>query len=407
MKPEIPPYREATVYWLPVLFLAIGLVSCTPNRELIISEEVPHEVLTKEETRNKAFDPQKKRRSIAPVFGYELNSEDWVFLGGGITITDYGSTHPPYRSKNTALFLKSLFTRAFIATYEGHFTRNGDKWDRWIQAKYYDHNNIRNFYGFGNNADGSSENRRRYRAQYSQLIIEPRLSNRLSSFQTLDVGGRIEYTNVNPIPGITPGDEAGMGYAANDLKEKIYAAITLSYTVDSTDSLIVTRSGMRWINNISLNQAMYNANRRYLALQSEFSFFYPVVPSGDVSFAFRVGGGRHWGRFEFLQARYISGRMNVRGYEKNRFAGHSNFYNNYELRGRLFTPKVLFLEGDGGVLAFFDHGRVWSDEDTGHAWHAGYGGGIWGIPLPNVVVSAIYGISKEGGILDFFLRFLF
>ena len=348
-----------------------------------------------------------KPGALSPAFGYALNNEDKVFLGTGVKLTDTGFLNAPYRSQHTVLFRQSLFTRAFIASYKGHFPASFGTWDSHIRTEYYGNNNIRNFYGFGNNSDGSQENRRRFRAQYSQLIVEPKLTTRFTFFRSLEAGIRLEYTNIDPIPGGISGGELGSGYSADDMKEKLYAGLALSYSIDGTDSSTVTHSGARWVNTILLNQGIYNTSRRYLAVSSELSYFYPITALGDVSFAFRVGGARHFGAFEFYQANVISGRTNVRGYEKNRFAGHSSFYNNYELRARLFNYNVYVFTGQVGILGFFDHGRVWSDVENETMWHAGYGGGVWVVPLQSIVINATYGFTREGQLLDFFLRFLF
>lgn len=344
---------------------------------------------------------------VSPAFSYELNSEDGIFLGSGVQLTVPAHSNGPFASRHALLFRQSLFTRAYIASYDAAFPSLVGNWDGVFQVNYLSNNNIRNFYGFGNNSDGSNTNRLRYRALYDQLIVEAVMNQWYSFYRSISFSTRLEYMNINPLPeGPFPSGE-DTGFVQQDFEDKLYLGARVAFSIDRTDTLTVTRSGARWLNSVSLHQGVHNTSKRYLTLFSEFSYFYPIVLSGDLSFAFRIGGTRHIGKFEFYQANYISGRQTVRGYEKNRFAGHSNFYNNYEFRARLFNVKAFWLNTEAGILAFFDHGRVWSDVDTKNVWHAGYGGGVWGIPFKGVVGSATYGVTREGPLLDFFLRFLF
>ena len=347
------------------------------------------------------------RGPVLPAFGYRLNSEDGLFLGTGLSITNKGFLQTPYRSKHTLLYRQSLFTRAYILSYDGLYPSLAGRWGGAIHANFLDNNNIRNFYGLGNESDGSEENRQRFRALYSQFTLEATLSRRFTFFRAVDLTARLEYTNLNPLPeGPFPGTD-DTGFLVRDFQDKMFFGIRAAFNVDGTDTLTVTRSGARWLNSISFHQGIYNTDKRFLTLSSEFSYFYPIVASGDLAFAFRVGANRHYGEFEFYQANFISGRRTVRGYVKNRFAGHSNFYNNYELRARLFDVNAYVVTSEVGVLGFFDHGRVWAEGEQSQRWHAGYGGGLWVIPFGGIVINATYGASREGPLLDFFLRFLF
>ena len=379
----------------------------TPGRNVLNTSPSTRVLLSTDPKANIYTSRRFGRGPVLPAFGYRLNSEDGLFLGTGVKITDRGFLNTPYRSQHTFLFRQSLFTRASVSSYDGQFPNLARTWDGAVHLAYLNKNNIRNFYGIGNNSDGSEENRRRFRALYDQFSLDVTLGRRFTFFRYFDVGLRLEYTDLNPLPeGPFPGSEE-TGFEADDFEDKLYVGVRASFNVDGTDTLTVTRSGARWLNSISYHRGVYNTGNRFLTISSELSYFYPLVLSGDLALAFRVGANRHFGDFEFYQANYISGRQTVRGYEKNRFAGHSNFYNNIEFRARLFDVNAYILTSEVGIIGFFDHGRVWSDADTNSIWHAGYGGGLWVIPFGGVVMNATYGVSREGPLLDFFLRFFF
>ena len=379
----------------------------TPGRNILNTSTATRLRLSTEPRANIYTSRRFGRGPVLPAFGYELNNEDGIFLGSGVKITDRGFLNAPFRSQHTLLFRQSLFTRAFIASYDGVYPSLAGAWDGGLHINYLDNHNIRNFYGLGNESDGSEENRLRFRALYSQFTLDALLGRRYTFFRSAELAVRLEYTNVNPLPeGPFPGTDE-TGFRVRDFQDKMFIGARFAYNIDGTDTLTVTRSGARWLNSISFHQGIYNTDKRFVTLSSELSYFYPIVASGDLAFAFRMGANRHIGEFEFFQANYISGRQTVRGYEKNRFAGHSNFYNNYELRARLFDVNAYVVTSEVGVLGFFDHGRVWADAEDSERWHAGYGGGVWVIPFGGVIFNATYGVSREGPLLDFFLRFLF
>ena len=41
----------------------------------------------------------------------------------------------------------------------------------------------------------------------------------------------------------------------------------------------------------------------------------------------------------------------------------------------------IIVPGEIGVLAFYDTGRVFVDNDSSDQWHQGYGGGVFFAPL--------------------------
>jgi hypothetical protein len=71
------------------------------------------------------------------------------------------------------------------------------------------------------------------------------------------------------------------------------------------------------------------------------------------------------------------------------------FYNNTELRIRLFDFNTYLFPGSFGMLLFNDIGRVWARHDDSERWHDGYGGGIWIAPIRRFVVTASLAHSEE------------
>ena len=74
--------------------------------------------------------------------------------------------------------------------------------------------------------------------------------------------------------------------------------------------------------------------------------------------------------------------IKLRGFRTDRFAGDARFYQNTDLRLKLFRAGGM-LPFSLGVFGSFDYGRVWIRDDLNDAdlWHVGLGGGIFIVPL--------------------------
>jgi hemolysin activation/secretion protein len=114
-----------------------------------------------------------------------------------------------------------------------------------------------------------------------------------------------------------------------------------------------------------------------------------------LTLASRVGGTVTSGDYEFFQAATLGGLTNLRGYRRTRFAGRHSAYHNLEARLQVGRFSTYLLPAAFGVLGFHDVGRVWVRRESSSTWYRGYGGGLWLAPSPQIVVTAMYGFSKE------------
>jgi hemolysin activation/secretion protein len=134
------------------------------------------------------------------------------------------------------------------------------------------------------------------------------------------------------------------------------------------------------------------------------SFRFPL----RLTLATRFGGTANLSAdYEFFQAATLGGLSNLRGFGRTRFAGRQSAYNNTEVRLQLAHFRSYLLPATIGLLAFHDVGRVWVPGETSTTWHRGYGPGLWLAPTPQVVLTAMYGISTEGRLPLIRLGFFF
>ena len=113
-------------------------------------------------------------------------------------------------------------------------------------------------------------------------------------------------------------------------------------------------------------------------IRTSLSFYQSLDPKENLVFASRIGFEHNIGDdFEFYHAPNIGGNESLRGFRAERFYGNTAFYQNIDLRARLFSSYNKTLPFTFGLFAGFDHGRVWVDDDTSDVWHYNYGGGFW------------------------------
>ena len=116
----------------------------------------------------------------------------------------------------------------------------------------------------------------------------------------------------------------------------------------------------------------------------------------NVTLAARVGGKSVWGDYPWHESAFLGDSRNVRGYERNRFAGDSSVYGNAQIMLGLFNVNFI-LPLRVGVLGLADVGRVWLDEEESDKWHPAYGGGLYIKILPTpTAFHALVASGDEG-----------
>jgi outer membrane translocation and assembly module TamA len=153
---------------------------------------------------------------------------------------------------------------------------------------------------------------------------------------------------------------------------------------------------VRWFTEANYFKEANNGKDNFLQLRSDASFYGTPNISFPVTAALKIGGATNLGDYKFFQSNFLGNNSNLRGYRNNRFAGKSYVYQNSELRFKLSTFRNYILTGNFGLFGFFDSGRVFSDMPEANKWHSAYGPGAWVNLYNRFLISAGYGISKEG-----------
>ena len=75
--------------------------------------------------------------------------------------------------------------------------------------------------------------------------------------------------------------------------------------------------------------------------------------------------------------------------------GNTSFYQNTDIRLRIFSFRTYLFPGTVGLLGFHDIGRVWLDGEISDKWHQSKGAGIWLAPLNQFVFAFNLAFTEE------------
>lgn len=330
-----------------------------------------------------------------PVLFFGSNTDDGLFLGGGVKIRKHAFRKEPYGQLHTIKGNYAPATVAFNIKYSGEFIGAAGLWDATLDASVLSPNNIRNFFGLGNETENTEENEDFYRARFSEYRMAPGLRRTLQTGISLAVRPTFEVTNFRE-------DEDRFitrpqaGISENTFDDQWFGGLEVELDLKSLDNELNPKQGFTWKNSADLNFGLENTSATYSKLQSDLGIFYSPLLSPQITIATRFGIAHNIGDFPFFSSNTLGSRKNLRGFINTRFAGRTSAYNNLELRTKLFNLYHYVVGGEVGALGFFDSGRVWTDGEDSDIWHHGYGGGLWFSIYKRAILNVTAGFSEEG-----------
>jgi hypothetical protein len=177
--------------------------------------------------------------------------------------------------------------------------------------------------------------------------------------------------------------------------KKSFAGAQVGLDINSKNSQAMPTRGFVLDGGVRSLFGLNGNSNNVTQVHTDMRLFASFKTKATLVYAFRLGVGHNFGKFEFPQAQYLGGTENLRGYRRDRFAGRTMFYNNSEIRLKIADFKTYLFPGSVGVFVFNDVGRVWTDDQKSQDWHVGNGGGIWLSPIRRFVITAAFTRSKE------------
>ena len=337
-----------------------------------------------------------------PFLSFAFNRDDGLYLGASIKHIAHNFRKSPFAYSHMLAVNHSLATNAFNFRFNSEFTKAIGAMDLVLNADIKAPNNVSNFFGFGNESRNLIETKPGkidyYRTRYTQGDISMLLRKAGKSvsfsfgpefqFYGLDSADNKGRIIVNP-------RESGLTVAKIS-QSKSWLGGQLNIGFDTRNSSALPTRGINWQTSFKVLNGLKNTSGSVTQLSSDMSLYMSFSRNPKVVLATRFGGGINFGNnFEFFQAQYLGGTLNLRGFRKYRFAGKSMAYNNTDLRIKIADFRTYLFPGSIGLLFFHDIGRVWVENDLSEKWHTGYGGGIYISPMQRTVIAISIAKSKE------------
>ena len=332
-----------------------------------------------------------------PIIGF--NVDDGFYFGLGANHRRYGFPIGHYRVNHR--YGASYSTNGTIKLdYLGEFNSTfGPNKDFLLNLKYRSPEYVVNFFGVGNDTPDPADDREFNRSRQERLHFSPTLrlrgqTNRTSLslspyFETFQIDrdeARDDSTLIGQ-PGILP-DRV--------FKQQEFIGGRLVFSFNNLAIPQMPDNGMKIRAFVEANRNLGFDDRSFFRFGGALSY-YQFFGKQVLGIASRIGFEHIIGEFEFYQAAQLGGRTNFRAARSERFLGNTAFYHNIDLRLRGFGIGKNSGDASGGLIAGFDYGRVWLDEEDSDTWHIGYGGGLWYAPFDLGILSATYFTSPTAG----------
>jgi hypothetical protein len=348
------------------------------------------------------------------------NIDQGVQIGLGYVIEKQGFRKSPYARKHEFWANYNSGRRSFVLDYISDFKKAIGNNDLTVHANLLGPNNLSNFFGLGNNTENvdhdfddlpgidREDGMSYYRNRYNYLNADVRLGRQLAKHLRVDAGVLFSY--------YTSTESGNEEHFFNDynaanpdqdiFSDKYYGGLVGSIVYDTRDNAGIPKKGVYWKTSLVGQHRIDQTNASYGAITSEFRFYINPGKSGLV-IADRIGGGTTIGDPTFFQRMQLGGVNSLRGFNSRRFTGNSMFYNNLDLRLKLFNFTSYLVPGTVGMIGFTDVGRVWEKGEQSGRWHQGYGGGLFVMPGEVILIQGTLGVSKEASMVYLSVGFNF
>lgn len=335
---------------------------------------------------------------LFPLLNVQFNKDDGIFLGGGFMFMDNAWNKFPLASKHMLTGNFAFTTRAFNIKYVGDFTAVLGKWGLGLLANIKKPFAVNNFFGLGNETFFDTENKGidYYRVRFEDNLYRVTLSRNIGELGKFSIGPEHLTVEIEEQRKkfIKDGTHT-LNKSTLFEQRKNYTGIYTAFEYDSRNNEQLPTRGIYWLNELNLSKGWEALSSNYRQVKSEISFYYSFQYPAIFTLASRTGFSHNIGDFEFYNASILGGKTNLRGFRRTRFYGNTSFYQNTDLRIKLFDFQSYAFPGQFGILGFYDLGRVWLDGETSDLWHDSKGIGIWLAPLSKAVISFSVAFNED------------
>lgn len=337
---------------------------------------------------------------VLPFIGF--NPDDKGFVGFTGVYTTYGFQKEPFASQHQYSALYSLGTGGANIEYTGDFTDVFRRWDFQFDFLFQTPLYQSNYFGLGNETISEEEEKGEEYNHLNQRIlsIAPKLSwHPNDQFQIL-FGPRFRSMRIERTLGRFI-DEIG-----DELDPDIFEGVNLmnieaDVHFNNTDVAAFPSRGIRFHWTGGWSKQLGGEEFDFLFTDASFAVYQQLDSKGKLVAASRIGVSHRFSdNFPFYRGAQLggndSGSGNLRGFLRNRFTGQTAFYQNTDLRWKMFRWNNHAIPGSVGISASFDYGKVALDDIHTENFHFSYGGGVFFLPF-DLLSLQIGAYKGQGG----------
>lgn len=286
---------------------------------------------------------------------FSLNSDDGLFFGFGPVKYKYGIGTDEFSSRNQIQLGYSTRLNGFRLRYNGLWNFPFSNISIYTYL-YYASIDVAHFYGIGNSDFYINEkDEKNYRINLSSLNISTSLRYSFNKNIYTSIGINLKRFDLDDYNKSIQTD-----IDSNLLNGLHYFGINTMVQIDNRKNEMYPQNSVLFTLNSNQTVDIFGTYSKYFKFQSDARYYYN--PISDFVLAGRAGFEFTSKNAPFYDLAFLGGQ-NLRGYKKNRFAEQSNFYASVELRKKII-PFKLIVNGDLGLLAFYDLGKAFKLSDA-------------------------------------------
>ncbi len=346
-----------------------------------------------------------KYNKLLPLISMQINVDDGLFLGTGFMYTKHGWRKEPFAQRHELKGNVAFATGAINLYYNTIFTDVLGKWDLvgdfYLQRPYA----VLNYFGLGNESSFDYEGNDAardwnkpvdyYRIRYERSKSFVGIGNQIGSKGYVQLGPEHLSFEIEDDLERKFINEPESGADADRLKESHqFLGASALIKADTRNHAHLPTSGVYAEAGFRNYYGLNDQSDDFSKIHAEFRFYLSTSIPERITLASRTGFEHTIGDFQYFNASML-GRSTLRGYRRSRFMGETSFYQNVDLRLRLFSFRSYLLPATVGVLAFTDVGRVWLPGESSNQWHVSKGAGLWLAPLNQFVFAFNMSFTEE------------
>lgn len=321
---------------------------------------------------NEKYEPQTEDRDYdwKPAARFNYNSNDGLTLGGGPILIRHDFRKTPYRYRMSLLGAYVTNLDAFVVDFDSRFIFSGIRSLDIVMRRALGYSS---FYGYGNATEipESLDESDFYRVRFN-------LTELRANYVLTPAAGQEYWFGISLNIGETTGDSGTIldSLQLANTHKRNYYGLHFGLRLDARDHELAPFSG-HYVDLVSFNYPRFLVNRHWyhkVKLDARKYFSFDLLSASTIGV--RINLEKLWGDYPLHESAFLGGQKNLRGYGRERFAGHALAYAGMELRSTLFPVRVL-VPARFGFSALVETGRVFYDSAEPDQWHPVWGGGLW------------------------------